>query len=75
MLGTDPVRKLLEMREKYGNVFRFDIGFMPSVIFMGYEEVAEAEDPTVEAKRMRHPRREARMVEATVLALLVPRLR
>ena len=42
LLGSNPVAKLLEMRAKYGNVFRFDIGFMPSVILMGYEECAEA---------------------------------
>ena len=41
MVSKDPVGTMLKMREKYGNIIRLDLGFVPTVIFTKYEDMAE----------------------------------
>jgi len=42
MLGSNPCTKLLELRKKYGNIFRFDVGNKPTVILLSKKLVNEA---------------------------------
>ena len=42
LLGDDPIRALLGLRDKYGNIFRLDLGSVPCVVIAGYEEGLEA---------------------------------
>ncbi len=42
LLGSDPASKLHEMKRNYGDVFRLDVGDLPSVVFTTYEQIKEA---------------------------------
>jgi len=34
MLGSNPCTKMLELREKYGDIFRLDVGSFPSIFLI-----------------------------------------
>ena len=42
MLGDDPINALLEMQQKYGNVFRLDVGPIPNIVIAGLDEANKA---------------------------------
>ena len=42
MLRDGPVEALLDMKKKYGNVFRLDLGSTPNIIIAGYDEINQA---------------------------------
>ena len=41
LFGSDPIKKVFDLKREYGDVIRFDIGFLPSVILTKYEDVSE----------------------------------
>ena len=42
ILGNDPVQKLAELYKKFGPIFRFDIGSLPSIIICDYDDASKA---------------------------------
>ena len=38
MLGDDPIKALLQMQKKHGNIFRLDLGPTPGIIIAGLDE-------------------------------------
>ena len=41
IVAADPVNKMQEMRAKYGDIFRLDMGFLPTVFLTKYEDIVE----------------------------------
>ncbi len=41
MIMQNPIQQLDKMRDKYGDVFRCDIGFLPTVILCDHQQIAE----------------------------------
>ncbi len=42
LLGTDQASTLMDMKKKYGDMFRLDIGAVPTVVLTTYEQAKEA---------------------------------
>ena len=42
LLGNDPIKGLMELKKKYGNVFRLDLGETPNVVIAGLKEANES---------------------------------
>ena len=42
LVGSNPIKTFLDMKQKYGNVFRLDLGPAPCVIIAGFEEANAA---------------------------------
>ena len=41
MLITDPIDTVLSLRKRFGDVFRFDAGFLPTVIIANHDLAVE----------------------------------
>ncbi len=41
-LGGHPIKVLEEMRKKYGNIFRLDVGAKPTIFLCDYNDISEA---------------------------------
>jgi len=42
MLGPNPCKKMFELKKKYGNIFRFDVGSFPTVILTSKSLIGDA---------------------------------
>ena len=42
LFGNNPIQDLMDMKEKYGPIFRFDMGSDPTVFLCDYELMLEA---------------------------------
>ena len=42
LIGNDPLPNMEKLRQKYGDTFRCDVGFLPTVILSKLEDIQEA---------------------------------
>lgn len=41
LFGKDPIENFFEFRAKYGDIYRFDTGHVPSVVLTKYEDIVD----------------------------------